>query len=448
VLLKIEVSRDITPATLEKAFQELGRYHDSLRLRYLRKEGNWEQYAVGDDVTFSLDYHLVSGSTNVEVKEEMDRITNKALTSMDLAAGPIFLAILFDSEEGAPYELRVILHYLVADNTSIQILIEDLEALCVGYNAKLSQKLPLKTSSYKQWSEKVKFFAQTAEAESDVEYWVKQSHASVIPLPRDFDLPGNGLESSTQEVVITLDEAEFSVWQEIRMQDNDIGLEGYLLAALSQTVCQWSRNPNLRLDIVGLRPERIFQDISVSRTMGLFDTLYPVILECPLETNPERQIHTIQSYLREIPHKGLSFGALRYNNKNIAVREALENLPESELVFRFIGNQDQMAQRSLLFKLKEPLHYFRNPKGKRPYLIEISAFIYRGRLELHWSFSSERYKQQTIQRLADNFVDYLRSLLRDYTGLEMNKPHPSQFPLADIDVDQLGKISKLLDESD
>ena len=448
MILSLEVSRDITPAILKKALNELGRHHDSLRLRYLRKAGNWEQYTVGDDFTFSFDYQLLAGSTDLEVKEEMDRLTNKALTSIDLTAGPICLAILFDPGEDTPYELRVICHYLVTDNTSIQILIEDLEVLCVGYNANLSPKLPFKTFSYKQWSEKLKNFAQTAEAESETEYWVNQSNASIIPLPRDFDMPGNGLETSTQEVVMSLNEAEFCDWQEIRWQGNDIGLEGYLMAVLTQAVCQWSGSPNLRLDIVGPRPKRIFGDISISRTMGLFDTLYPVILKYSLETNPEKQIHTILSHLREIPHMGVSYGALRYTNKNTAIHEALEKLPTSELVFRFTGNQDKMAQRSNLFKMKEPLRYLRDPNGKRAYLLELNAFIYHGRLELHWSFSSERHKRQTIQKLADNFVYCLRSQLRDYARIEMNKPHPSQFTLADIDADQLGKISKLLDESD
>jgi non-ribosomal peptide synthase protein (TIGR01720 family) len=53
----------------------------------------------------------------------------------------------------------------------------------------------------------------------------------------------------------------------------------------------------------------------------------------------------------------------------------------------------------------------RDPDGHRQHLLEISASIVSGALRINWRYSRNLHRPQTIQRLADDFLDALHQLV-------------------------------------
>ena len=76
-------------------------------------------------------------------------------------------------------------------------------------------------------------------------------------------------------------------------------------------------------------------------------------------------------------------------------------------------------------------------KVERGYELEITVAALGGELEVVWRYGSERYTEATMRRLARRYVEELRELITTDDAVEFS---PSDFPLANLDAQQLSKI--------
>src|SRR5690606_9134865 len=58
--------------------------------------------------------------------------------------------------------------------------------------------------------------------------------------------------------------------------------------------------------------ENIGTDIDVSRTIGWFTTVYPVLLDLQHHEDIIRQLVAVKEVLHRVPNKGIGYGILRY----------------------------------------------------------------------------------------------------------------------------------------
>ena len=59
------------------------------------------------------------------------------------------------------------------------------------------------------------------------------------------------------------------------------------------------------------------------------------------------------------------------------------------------------------------------------------------KLNLSWEYSSELHSQSAIERLADATVESLRSIIAHCTSSDAGGYTPSDFPLAELEQDEL-----------
>jgi non-ribosomal peptide synthase protein (TIGR01720 family) len=80
----------------------------------------------------------------------------------------------------------------------------------------------------------------------------------------------------------------------------------------------------------------------------------------------------------------------------------------------------------------------------RQYLIEILGIVANGQLFLSWNYTENVYQHATVEHLAQNYMDALRTLINHCTSGETGGYTPSDFPEAQLsqnDLDQfLAKI--------
>ena len=185
---------------------------------------------------------------------------------------------LFDAGAEEAARLLVIIHHLAVDGVSWRILLEDLQTAMEQVARGEAVKLPAKTTSFKQWAEKLEAYANTVEAREEMAYWLAEPRRHVAALPVDFE-DGAGLESTADVVTVTLTVEETTallrdIPKNHRLQINDV-----LLTALAEVVAQWSGGQSLLVDVEGHGREEIVGDADVSRTVGWFTSLFPVLLE-------------------------------------------------------------------------------------------------------------------------------------------------------------------------
>src|SRR6185369_7488355 len=222
-------------------------------------------------------------------------------------------------------------------------------------------------------------------------------------------------------------------------QINDV-----LLAALAQALSEWTEEKEVLIDLEGHGREEIVEGSDLSRTVGWFTTIFPVLLDLSNSSGPGETLKSVKEQLRRVPNRGIGYGLLRYLCGDETISTQLEKLPQAQVSFNYLGQLDQVfSDGTTPFKLtNDPAGQPRGKLGKRRYLIEIDGAVVDGRLRMEWVYSNELHAQQTIEAVAENFVKRLRKLIEHCVLREVREYTPSDFPLANLNERQLAQIPR------
>jgi non-ribosomal peptide synthase protein (TIGR01720 family) len=185
-----------------------------------------------------------------------------------------------------------------------------------------------------------------------------------------------------------------------------------LLTALALACARWSGRRRLLVDLGAHGREELLGDVDLSRTVGWFATLYPVLLEVPDDTAPGQALQAVKEQLGRVPNRGLGFGLLRYVARDQEVVEHLRSLPQAEVYFDYLGQIDRSlpAEAGLALAAESPGPGL-SPETRRRYLLEVTAGVLGGRLRLSWAYCPGRHRRATVEALAQNFLAALREVV-------------------------------------
>jgi non-ribosomal peptide synthase protein (TIGR01720 family) len=296
--------------------------------------------------------------------------------------------------------------------------------------------LPLKTTSFKQWSQQLLEYARS-KALLELDYWLAKKSKSVSRLPVDFP-GGSNTVGSARILSVSLSVAETkALLQKVpaayRTQINDV-----LLTALVQAFAQWTGEQSLLVNLEGHGREEIFDNVDLSRTVGWFTSVFPVLLLG--DSDPGEALKAIKEQLRSIPNRGIDYGILRYLSNDPFIVESLRSLPQAEVCFNYLGQFDQTLSSPLFKWSSEPRGIERSLRDNRSELLEINGFVVGGQLQLDWTYSQSVHHESTIEALAQGFIEALRSLIAHCQSPEAGGYTPSDFPLAKLDQQTLDEL--------
>ncbi|MCP4220676.1 MAG: amino acid adenylation domain-containing protein, partial [bacterium] len=337
-------------AIIKEFFKALVTHHDALRIVYYADANNriiQENRGDKNETLFdfeAIDLTHLDNKTHIDakIKKESKRIQS----CMDLEKGPLVKTGLFKTAAGD--YLLIAIHHLVVDGISWRIMLEDFET---GYKAlENNTKITFqeKTDSFKLWAEKLTEYAKSKGLLKELPFWKKMEKTSIEPLPVDNNISredrkfGNGKK---EEVILDKDNTTkllSVVNQAYNTQINDI-----LLTALGLTVKQWAGNEKLwgdkkvEMDKVAIKMEGhgredILNDVNISRTVGWFTSLFPVILDIKKSKDLSYSIRNVKETLRRLPNKGIGYGILKY----LAPKEEKKSIDfklNPEIVFNYLG---------------------------------------------------------------------------------------------------------------
>ena len=434
-----EVKEGAEPSHLKRVVQRLMRHHDALRLRLVADGNDWRQSIAADDDSVPFAEVDLSSLSETEQSAAITAEATRLQTSLNLSDGPLLRTVFFGLGDHKPGRLLIVLHHLAVDGVSWRILLEDLET-AYGQAAKGNEiELPPKTTSFKTWAERLAEYARTNAPRSELEYWLAMAGREIERLPADFS-EGDNVVGSERSVQIALTPEETSaLLQDVppvyRTRVNEV-----LLTALAQAVELWSGSRLLLVEIEGHGREDLFEDIDLSRTVGWFTTVFPVALELPRAADPGEALQAIKEQLRRVPQNGIGYGLLRYLNDDPQVAASMRLLPQSEISFNYLGQFDQTTSGYQTFKpAPEPVGPTRALHARRKYLIEVTGSVTRHRLQLRLTYSEGVHARSTIERLAEDLAQSLRSLINHCRSTEAAGFTPSDFPLLHLDQEALDK---------
>jgi amino acid adenylation domain-containing protein/non-ribosomal peptide synthase protein (TIGR01720 family) len=438
----LEVRQALDASLLKQAVGRLLAHHDALRLRFERDKSGWRQNNAGwgeeDRSSIPLACVDLSGVSEREQSAAIEAKAAEWQESLNLLQGPLLRVVLFDLGPRQYSRLLILIHHLAVDGVTWRILVEDLMTSYQQVRRGENAHLPPKTTSFRDWAQQLAAYARTAELKQELEYWLAPARAKTPRLLMDYpEGPGANTEAYARVVSVSLTAEETQVLlHEVptayRTQINDL-----LLTALAQSFTQLTESRTLLVDLEGHGREAIFDGVDLSRTVGWFTTIFPVLLN--LEAGePGEALKSIKEQLRAIPNRGVGYGLLRYLSGDEEIAAQLRQLPQAEVSFNYLGQFDQLLPEGALFgPATESVGPARSPRGSRRYPVEINAFISGGRLQLEWTYSERIHHHETIEYLAQSYSSALRALITHCLSTEAGGYTPSDFPLANLKQSKL-----------
>jgi non-ribosomal peptide synthase protein (TIGR01720 family) len=439
----------LDPEKLAQAIFHLLNHHDTLRLRFTRSDaGGWRQDLIGPDDLIPVSAEDLSGMPAETRAARIECRAAEAQASLNLAEGPLLRVLYFNCGPAEPGRLLWLVHHLAVDGVSWRVLLEDWYTTYRQLERGQAVALPPKTTSFKQWAERLSAYAHADSLRREAAYWLHQPYARAPRLP--LDLPdGLNREESAETIAVSLDaETTRALLREVPAAYHT-QIDDVLLTALVQAAARWTGKPHLLLDLEGHGREDIFEGVDVSRTVGWFTTLYPVVLGLSPRPEPGEALKAIKEQLRQIPHRGLGYGVLRYLSPDAALADALRGLPQAQLSFNYLGQLDQALPPTLGIGLAtEASGPVRSGRGRRRYLLAMGGSVTGGRLHLGCTYSRDNHHAATIRRLMEDWADCLRALITHCLSPEAGGFTPSDFPYAGLSQADLDDLLTDMNEVD
>ncbi len=414
----------LTPKALEQALQQLVEHHDALRLRFSTHEGQWQgDYLQGESRELLWQVSVNSFADCQPLYSDVQR-------SLDLGNGPLLRALLVEDAEGQQ-RLLLAIHHLVVDGVSWRVLLEDLQALYRG------QALAAKTRAMSDWATRLQAYAGSDSLRDEQHWWQSQLSTAHRELPCDHP-QGANLHKQAHTLSLRLNATQTRQLLKEAPAAYHTQVNDLLLTALARVLCRWSGDTSVLVQLEGHGRENLFEDMDLTRSVGWFTSAYPLSLSPVADAGAS--IKAIKEQLRQVPHKGLGYGVLRYL-ADTSVRESMAALPQARITFNYLGQFDQQFQADALFlPVDEAAGETHDLEAPLPNWLSVDGQVYAGELQLRWTFSRERYEQRTIEQLAEAYKTELLGLIEHCLAPGNGSFTPSDFPLAQLTQEQIDSL--------
>jgi amino acid adenylation domain-containing protein/thioester reductase-like protein/non-ribosomal peptide synthase protein (TIGR01720 family) len=437
--LLFEAKQPLDAAVLEQVCAELLGHHDLLRARFERAAEGWRQVctAVVDEPVFSVTDLLATSTADLSAAIEAE--ASRWQSSLNLGDGPLLRVVLLRPGQGRNDRLLIVVHHLIMDGVSWRVLLEDFQQAYRQLAEGQAIALPAKTTSFKQWTERLTAYADSPALREETGYWLEATVTEPAPLPVDYP-EGENTEASSDKCVAVLNAADTCALLKDVPSVRRTRINDALLAALTPALCGWMGSDSVVIDLEGHGREALFEDLDVSRTLGWFTSVFPVILPLEIGIGPAELLLSVKERLRAIPNRGMGYGLLRYPARVQAAAQ-LAGQPAPAVSFNYLGQLDaSISEDTLLGFADEAIGPHEDLRSVRPYQLEIDCEIRNGCLTVVWRYSRARYRRETIENLAGAYLEHLRTLIRACLAKPEQTLTPADFPLASLSPPELAGL--------
>ncbi|SHE68728.1 non-ribosomal peptide synthase domain TIGR01720/amino acid adenylation domain-containing protein [Seinonella peptonophila] len=412
---------------LRKALEKLVEHHDALRMTYQIENDGVTQYNRGlVGKLFHLETIDLRQEANVRqrVKKEAERMQGQ----LSLEQGPLMQCGHFQLAEGD--HLLFIIHHLVVDGVSWRILIDDFSlAYHQAVQGEMIQ-LPPKTDAYQRWSQSLFTYANDPKHQSEWKYWkeIEEKMESIQQLSA-YSRPS---QSSAMEMIsfsLSVDETQRLLTQSHHAYGTKI--DDLLLTALVRSFHHWKGNEHLCLLLEGHGRESALEGVDISRTVGWFTSIFPLILKGD-QSEDGALIKQIKEQLRQIPQKGFGYGVYKYLSA-----QGDGKIAQPEVSFNYLGqfSSSHVSLSSL------PAGTSISPKATALSPLEITSLVEENKFHLVLRYDRHRYQVDEITRFMSNYRQQLLRMVEHCISQDNREFTPSDFTAHDdLTMDELEDV--------
>ncbi|WP_025721602.1 condensation domain-containing protein, partial [Paenibacillus sp. 1-18] len=417
------------------------KHHDALRTVFRQASSGTTAWTRSADEGALYTLETVDYREQATYAEALEAKATKIQSSIDLSEGPLVKLGLFHTAEGD--HLLIAIHHLVMDGVSWRILFEDFST---GYEQAMKGepvRLPYKTDSFRTWARELSSYANRPEAASDEVYWqqLEQAKAAAASLPKDFAYEGS-LNADSEVLTVEWTEAETQQLLKQAHRAYNTEVNDLLLTALGLAMHNWTGAGHVLVNLEGHGREAILPEVDITRTVGWFTSLYPVLLDTGANLTLAERIKDTKEGLRRIPHKGLTYGTWRYLSHASASDEARAIAGEPEISFNYLGQIDQDLQNSGITLSSYSAGETDDAHSPLLYTLDLNAMISEGTLRLTIAYSRKQYRKETLERVAGLLQSALQEVITHCVAQEQPELTPSDVSFKGLTTGELEQIAE------
>jgi len=438
VLLK--VPSDLNSEMIKQTVEELVKHHDALRLRFKKENSEWKSINAEFENAVFFDSENFSNIDRSSQDELIKASIDQLQTSLNLSNGPVIRVRLFKLGTKED-KMVIIIHHLCIDGISWRILLEDFYNVYFHLSRGEKIHLPAKTTSFKEWSRRLSEYSNSEKISSELDYWLSIANSNFNLIPKDnIEDNNNTVDSSDTVSLIIGEQLTESVLQEVpkiyNTKINDI-----LLTALILSYNKWSDENKLLINLEGHGREEFFENADVSRTLGWFTSIFPVILKSESPEDIGSTLKSVKEELRQIPNNGIGYGLLKYLYKDESIKEKLNSAQQPEIIFNYLGQITGNVAADSDWKLsKGTIKLSQNKNGIRSHLIEINSIIIENKIRMDFVYSKNIHNRETIEQFSKYYEEALTSIIEHCKSPEAGGYTPSDFSAAGLNQQELDNL--------
>ncbi|HEY6331492.1 MAG TPA: condensation domain-containing protein [Blastocatellia bacterium] len=442
----LRVSAATDPLALDSALVQLALHHGALRHRFIRDELGWRRASAAPTPGGILARVDMSGISKNKWQPELDDLLTVVQATLDIETGDLMRAVLIDCGACGPSSLVLMIHHLSVDGFSWGIILDDLETLYRDIRSGLEPNLP-KTTSFNNWAARLNEYAQSPEVRAEFPYWLSGSRKRTSTLPVDYN-EGINSEGSSDKVLAALSREETkALLQEVPRRYHTTVVEA-MLTALAMAACRWIGSRTLLVDLENHGRADLFQGVDLSRTVGWFTTVCPLLLDTGPFSEIADVLIAVKEQARSIPKEGIGFGLLRYLCKDASVSGKLSALPRAQIRFNYLSQPAKVSgDDSILQRYYGSSGRAQDPGAVRSHLIDVTGAITNGQLYTGWVYSGNRHRTSTVEKLANAFIDCLREIIVRSQALDERRDASAFLP-PDLNRRDLNRLLNLFGEDE
>ncbi|GGE47137.1 non-ribosomal peptide synthase protein (TIGR01720 family)/amino acid adenylation domain-containing protein [Pedobacter psychrotolerans] len=426
----LHVAGQLSAEHIRSAFAKILAHHDALRIFFAHTDPGWVQYNADEMPVYLEEYVLVENPL-LQMAEKAEQLQH----SLHLEKGPLIKLALFHLPDGD--RLLIVAHHMVIDGVSWRVLFEDFNMLYQQVTEKQTLQLPLKTDAYKIWADELKRHANTPHfLANELDYWQKVDATPVYRLPGNGQL-GDNLVKHQEKVSFKLDNENTAflltrVNAAFNTEINDI-----LLSALMQTFNTVFGADSIAIAMEGHGREDLFEHIDISRTIGWFTALYPVVLSWNAESEVSRCIKEVKEQLHNVPNKGIGHGMLKHLSTD--VESESYNL-KPQVSFNYLGQFDSDLQHTFFAISDESPGSIHAGDALRQHEWEVNGIIKEGCLSISITFSNKQYERALMTSFIEQYKTALLAIILLCMGKATVELTPSDFTLKGLSIDTIDNL--------
>ena len=430
--LLLEIPYSVSYDHIVDSITALHEAHPSLRLTMDYHSGS-ARIASKIETETEVRLLAVANQDESSLRATIEAEANFLGASISLNKPSLLKATLFEGTDNEPKKLLIVAHHLLVDAVSWQIIIQDLDTLLSPPFRIAETSLSPPTTSFRQWASQLKERVDDGAFKKDLAFWTNQPYPIGNPFKKDSSNQTCFIENEIDVSTITIEPDLIKKIKE-RLRSETIDFQSLLTSAFVFALVRTTRPPTHTIWMEGHGREDLVPGADLSRTLGWFTSLFPVVIESSTIAEIDETIREVKATLAEIPNRGVTYGLLRYleDDDTRQTLTAISGYPS--IIFNYLGQTKiAEAEHKGIRTIDESVGRVRAPENTQKAILETNASLEGEQLVIHFNYNQTIITDEMMDQLIKSFEYFVR----EWVTLDDTNSTPGQFATSGLDIDDL-----------